>query len=97
MLLWCVQRQARVPHPWLLRTRRLHRLFLPLDVSMPLLKVLLFRILMYVQFKNYFLGKTTHERFSKRASHSQAKLDDAEFTAEGTTPQRKVANEVNPD
>ena len=30
---------------------------------------------MYVQFKNYFLGKTTHERFSKRAALSQTKVD----------------------
>jgi hypothetical protein len=29
---------------------------------------------MYVQFKNYFLGKTTHERFSKRAAVTQSKV-----------------------
>ena len=52
---------------------------------------------MYVQFKNYFLGKTTHERFSKRASLSQAKLEHDGFTSEDSYPLRKVANEVNPD
>jgi hypothetical protein len=52
---------------------------------------------MYVQFKNYFLGKTTHERFSKRASLSQANIENARFTTEDSTPLRKVANEVNPD
>ena len=54
---------------------------------------------MYVQFKNYFLGKTTHERFSKRAALSQTKLENSGFTSEDstTTPLRKVANEVNQD
>ncbi len=52
---------------------------------------------MYVQFKNYFLGKTTHERFSKRAALSQTKLENSGFTSEDSTPLRKVANEVNPD
>ena len=48
---------------------------------------------MYVQFKNYFLGKTTHERFSKRAALNQAKLDMAGFSTVDSTPLKKVASE----
>jgi hypothetical protein len=32
---------------------------------------------MYVQYKNYSLGKTTHERFSKRAASALSKADQA--------------------
>ena len=39
--LWCLQRQARLSHLRLHRTRHLHHLLLPLDVIMPLLKVLI--------------------------------------------------------
>jgi len=48
---------------------------------------------MYVQFKNYFLGKTTHERFSKRAALTQAKIEMAGFSSEDSTPLRKVTSE----
>jgi hypothetical protein len=45
---------------------------------------------MYVQCKNYFLGKTTHERFSKRAAASNASLlglqDGDEIVEEIVTP-----------
>ena len=48
---------------------------------------------MYVQYKNYFLGKTTHERFSKRAALTQAKVDMAGFSTEDSTPLRKVGSQ----
>lgn len=52
---------------------------------------------MYVQYKNYFLGKTTHERFSKRAALSQAKADMLGFSTEDSTPLRKVVSENQAD
>jgi hypothetical protein len=51
---------------------------------------------MYVQYKNYFLGKTTHERFSKRAALAQPS-DKAIPSTEDSTSLRKVAGESNPD
>ena len=47
---------------------------------------------MYVQYKNYFLGKTTHERFSKRAALTQSKLDNTDFTSE-----EKPLHKIEPD
>ena len=39
--------------------------------------------MMYVQWKNYSLGKTTHERFSKRAASIKAIAQEEDITEEG--------------
>ena len=37
---------------------------------------------MYVQYKNYSLGKTTHERFSKRAALAQKAIESVAVAAD---------------